>query len=228
MSAHALPACLRLKCPSPFAMPCHAMPRGTREREGGAHEGHTRERGRERERGGRQQTAALWKALEQRELAPLLVPLSPSRSPCAPGAQSPRARRAQSASRAPHRSRASSPSAIGACLRRERGRTCERQHERGSTREQEAVRERGSARGFLHEVLVQRPPFPFLSLSSSVRAEPKRESGDESESARERGGTSRRQRERGGTREREGQQEGGSAACAWGSCRGASFCSGAC
>ena len=99
----------------------------------------------------------------------------------------------QSTSRAPPRSRASGPSAIGACLRQERGRTCERQHERGSTREQEAVRERGSARGFLHEVLVQRPPFLFLSLSSSVRAEPEQESGDESESARERGGTTHKQ-----------------------------------
>jgi len=77
----------------------------------------------------------------------------------------------------------------------------ERQHTRGRESRRQLERE-GARADFLHEVLVQRPPFPFLSLSSSVRAEPKRESGDESESARERGGTSRRQRERGGTRER--------------------------
>ena len=121
--------------------------------------------------------------------------------------------------------RAHRPS-VPACDEREGARA------RGSTREaaHESRRqcEREGARADFCTRFLSRRSHLFLSLSSDVRAESKRESTGESEGARERGSTGRGQRERGGTREREGQQEGGSAACAWGSCRGASFCSGAC
>ena len=159
------------------------------------------------------------------------VPSSLPRPPCVPGAPSPGASSVvgQRGARAFLERRARPRSLAPVCgqERRAHGREAarERQHKRGRERAK-AARERGSAA--CRTRFLFRRPLLFLILSSSVRVESQRDSSDESESARERGGTSRRQRERGGTREREGQQEGGSAACAWGSCRGASFCSGAC
>ena len=163
---------------------------------------------------------------------PICASLSPLLPPCGSAVASLRRERRRLARRARSCALHSSPLAIGVCLRvlgravpsGEGVQAREIAHRR--EREQEAPREGGSA-AFCTRFLFRRP-LPFLSLSSGVRAEPKRESGDESESARERGGTSRRQRERGSTRKREGQQERGRAACAWGSCRGASFCFGAC
>ena len=100
--------------------------------------------------------------------------------------------------RAPPRSRASGPSAIGACLRRERGRTCERQHdgERQHTRAGGGARERERARIFARGSCSE-APFSVLELVEQ-RARRAR--------ARER----RRERERTGER-RHNAQAGGSA-----------------